>query len=76
MQTKDYSREELVYHQSENNYTLSIPKKFLNTKGLNVKKKNIDGSFSDADVEIHDSEHEIIIITTTPIDIKIEIVED
>lgn len=76
MQTKDYNREELIYHQSENHYTLSIPKKFLSAKDLKVKKKNPDGSFSDAQVQIHDSEHEIVLITTIPIDIRIEISEE
>lgn len=76
MQTKDYSREELNYHQSENNYTLLIPKKFLNVKDINVKKKNPDGSFSDADVEMREEENNILIITTIPIDIRLEISDD
>lgn len=76
MQTKDYSREELNYHQSENNYTLSVPKKFLSAKDVRVKKKNPDGSFSDADVEIRDEENNILIITTIPIDIRLEILDD
>ncbi|MCU7615684.1 hypothetical protein NZ698_00620 [Chryseobacterium sp. PBS4-4] len=76
MQIKDYSREELHYHQSENNYTLSIPKKFLSAKDLKVLKKNPDGSFSDAEVEVRDEEHDILIITTIPIDIRLEIVDD
>ncbi|CAD7799710.1 hypothetical protein CHRY9390_03281 [Chryseobacterium aquaeductus] len=76
MQTKDYSREELDYHQSENNYTLSIPKKFLNAKDLKVLKKDSDGSFSDADVKIQEDEHNILIITTIPIDIRLEILDD
>lgn len=76
MQIKDYSREELDYHQSENNYTLSIPKKFLNVKNIKVKKKNQDGSYSDADVEIRNEEREILIITTIPIDIRVEISDE
>lgn len=76
MQTKDYSREELDYHQSENNYTLSIPKKFLSAKDIKVLKKNHDGSFSDAEVEIRDEEHDILIITTIAIDIRLEILDD
>ncbi len=75
MQTKDYSREDLQYHQSENNYTLSIPKKFLSVKDLKVLKKNHDGSFSDADVTVRDEEHNILIITTIPIDIRLEILD-
>lgn len=76
MQTKDYSREELDYHQSENNYTLSVPKKFLSAKDIIVKKKNSDGSFSDADVEVRDEDNHILIITTIPIDIRLEILEE
>jgi hypothetical protein len=73
MQTKDYTREELDYHQSENNYTLLVSKKFLSAKDVKVMKKNPDGSFSDADVEIRDEENNILIITTIPIDIRLEI---
>lgn len=76
MQTKDYSREELDYHQSENNYTLLIPKKFLNAKDIKVLKKNSDGTYSDAEVEIRDEDHHILIITTIPIDIRLEILDD
>ena len=76
MQTKDYTREELDYHQSENNYTLSIPKKFLSAEDVKVMKKNSDGSFSDADVEIRNEENNILIITTIPIDIRLEILDD
>lgn len=76
MQAKDYSREEIDYHQSENNYTLSITKKFLSIKDLKVLKKNSDGSFSDADVKIQEEEHHILIITTIPIDIRLEILDD
>lgn len=76
MQTKDYSREELDYHQSENNYTLIVPKKFLSAKDIIVKKKNSDGSFSDADVEVRDEDNHILIITTIPIDIRLEILEE
>ncbi|AZA73397.1 hypothetical protein [Chryseobacterium indoltheticum] len=76
MQTKDYSREELQYHQSENNYTLIVPKKFLSAKDIIVKKKNSDGSFSNADVEVRDEENHILIITTIPIDIRLEILEE
>lgn len=76
MQTKDYSREDLDYHQSENNYTLSIPKKFLSAKDIKVLKKNPDGSYSDADVEIRDEENNILIITTIAIDIRMEILDD
>jgi len=76
MQTKDYSREELDYHQSENNYTLIIPKKFLSAKDIIVKKKNSDGSFSNADVEVRDEDNHILIITTIPIDIRLEILEE
>lgn len=76
MQTKDYSREDLDYHQSENNYTLSIPKKFLSAKDVKVMKKDPDGSFSDADVEIRDEENSILIITTVPIDIRLEVLNE
>ncbi|MDF2831346.1 hypothetical protein [Chryseobacterium indoltheticum] len=76
MQTKDYSREELDYHQSENNYTLIVPKKFLSAKDIIVKKKNSDGSFSNADVEVRDEDNHILIITTVPIDIRLEILEE
>ncbi|AZA60951.1 hypothetical protein [Chryseobacterium indoltheticum] len=76
MQTKDYSREELDYHQSENNYTLIVPKKFLSAKDIIVKKKNSDGSFSNADVEVRDEDNHILIITTIPIDIRLEILEE
>lgn len=76
MQTKDYSREDLVYFQSENIYTLSVPKQFLSVKNLKVKRKNPDGTFSDAEVEIRDEEHQITIITTIPIDIRLEISEE
>lgn len=76
MQTKDYSREDLDYHQSENNYTLSIPKKFLSASDVKVLKKNTDGSFSDADVEIRDEENSILIVTTIPIDIRLEVLDD
>jgi len=76
MQTKDYSREELQYHQSENNYTLIVPKKFLSAKDIIVKKKNSDGSFSNADVEVRDEDNHILIITTIPIDIRLEILEE
>lgn len=76
MQTKDYNREELQYHQSENNYTLIVPKKFLSAKDIIVKKKNSDGSFSDADVEVRDEDNHILIITTIPIDIRLEILEE
>jgi len=76
MQTKDYSREDLDYHQSENNYTLSIPKKFLSAKDVKVMKKDPDGSFSDADVEIRDEENSILIITTVPIDIRLEVLDE
>ena len=75
MQTTDYTREELDYHQSENNYTLSIPKKFLSAEDIKVMKKNSDGSFSDADVEIRNEENNILIITTIPIDIRLEILD-
>lgn len=76
MQTKDYSREELDYHQSENNYTLIVPKKFLSAKDIIVKKKNSDGSFSNAEVEVRDEDNHILIITTIPIDIRLEILEE
>lgn len=76
MQTKDYNREELQYHQSENNYTLIVPKKFLSAKDIIVKKKNPDGSFSNADVEVRDEDNHILIITTIPIDIRLEILEE
>jgi hypothetical protein len=76
MQTKDYSREDLDYHQSENNYTLSIPKKFLSSKDVKVMKKDPDGSFSDANVEIRDEENSILIITTVPIDIRLEVLDE
>lgn len=76
MQTKDYSREELDYHQSENNYTLIVPKKFLSAKDIIVKKKNSDGSFSNADVQVRDEDNHILIITTIPIDIRLEILEE
>ena len=76
MQTKDYSREELDYHQSENNYTLIVPKKFLSAKDIIVKKKNSDGSFSNADVEVRDEDNHILIITTIPLDIRLEILEE
>ena len=76
MQTKDYSREELQYHQSENNYTLIVPKKFLSAKDIIVKKKNSDGSFSNAYVEVRDEDNHILIITTIPIDIRLEILEE
>lgn len=76
MQTKDYSKEELNYHQSENNYTLSIPKKFLSAKDIKILKKNPDGSFSDADVDVRDEENNILIITTIPIDVRLEILDD
>lgn len=76
MQTKDYSREKLDYHQSENNYTLIVPKKFLSAKDIIVKKKNSDGSFSNADVEVRDEDNHILIITTIPIDIRLEILEE
>ncbi len=76
MQTKDYSREELDYHQSENNYTLIVPKKFLSAKDIIVKKKNSDGSFSNADVEVRDEDNHILIITTIPVDIRLEILEE
>ncbi|MDQ8142561.1 MULTISPECIES: hypothetical protein [Chryseobacterium] len=76
MQTKDYNREELQYHQSENNYTLIVPKKFLSAKDIIVKKKNSDGSFSNADVEVRDEDNHILIITTIPIDIRLEILEE
>ncbi|MCW3168140.1 hypothetical protein OMO38_06345 [Chryseobacterium sp. 09-1422] len=76
MQTKDYSREDLDYHQSENNYTLSIPKKFLSAKDVKVMKKDPDGSFSDANVEIRDEENSILIITTVPIDIRLEVLDE
>ena len=75
MQTKDFSREELDYHQSENNYTLLVPKKFLDAKNLKVKKKNPDATFSDADVEIRDEADHILIITTIPFDIRLEILD-
>lgn len=45
MQTKDYNREELQYHQSENNYTLIVPKKFLSAKDIIVKKKILTEAF-------------------------------
>lgn len=73
MQTKEYNREEFDYHQSENNYTLSIPAKFLDAKSLKVKRKNPDGSFSETEVEIREQNHEILIIATTPMDILVEI---
>ncbi|KQT17580.1 hypothetical protein ASG31_09270 [Chryseobacterium sp. Leaf404] len=73
MQIKEYNREEFDYHQSENNYTLSIPAKFLDAKNLKVKRKNSDGSFSDADVVIREQNHEILIITSVPMDIVVEI---
>ncbi len=76
MQTKDYSREELQYHQSENNYTLIVPKKFLSAKDIIIKKKNSDGSFSNAEVEVRDEDNHILIITTIPIDIRLEILEE
>jgi len=76
MQTKDYSREELDYHQSENNYTLIVPKKFLSAKDIIVKEKNSDGSFSNAEVEVRDEDNHILIITTIPIDIRLEILEE
>lgn len=76
MQVKDYSREELDYHQSENIYTLSVPKKFVSATGIKVRKKNADGSFSDADVEIRDEENHLLIISTIPIDIRLEISDD
>lgn len=76
MQTKDYSREELDYHQSENNYTLSVPKKILSAKDIKVMKKNPDGSFSEATVEIRDDENNILIITTILIDIRLQVKDD
>lgn len=73
MQIKDYSREELVYHQSENHYTLSIPKRFLNVENIKIKKKDHDGNYIDADVVIRNEEKDILIITTIPVDIRVEI---
>lgn len=73
---QDFTREQLVYHQSENHYTLSVPKKFLNVKNIKIKQKNSDGSFSDTHAELRNEEREIVIITTIPIDIRLEISEE
>ena len=74
MQAKEYNREELDYHQSENHYTLLIPKRFLDAKNIKVLRKNADGNYSEANVIIREQDHDILLIMSVPMDIRIETV--
>lgn len=72
MQYIDFVTENFTYHQSENHYSLEIPRDTVGFGEIKVKKKNEDGIFEDADAVLSEYDDKIVILVSHASDLRIE----
>ena len=72
MQYIDFAAHDLTYHQSENHYSLEIPRDILGFSEIKVYKKNEDGTFTDAEAVISEYNDKVIILVSHHYNLRIE----
>nr|WP_314497873.1 hypothetical protein [uncultured Chryseobacterium sp.] len=72
MQYIDFITENLTYHQSENHYSLEIPRETIGFGEIKVQKKNDDGSYEDADAVLSEYDDKVVILVSHASDLRIE----